>query len=119
MATTNRVHNRPADGVECPYQALGGVICEKCGWVRPRLEVMFVGADDWHGIYIDGLLRYEGHSIPDDEWLSVLKEAGVVVDNKSESDEAYEVIQSYGRCPTTVADWNNTARSIEHTKERG
>jgi hypothetical protein len=61
-----------------------------------------VRADDWAGIYINGDLYFEGHSIPDDVWMNLLDEE--LVDRKVdrsdvESAHAYEVIQGYGRCP--------------------
>lgn len=59
-----------------------------------------VRADDWGGIYINGELHYEGHSIPDFVWIELLRDyAGVKVDTSdSESPWAYEVIRSVG-CP--------------------
>lgn len=61
-----------------------------------------VRADDWAGVYIDGELYLEGHSISDIEWMNLLDKA--LTDRKVdrsdyESDRAYSVIQGYGRCP--------------------
>ena len=74
--------------------------------ILPMNEVVVVRADDWSGIYINGYLQYEGHSIDDDYWISLLKRAGVnIFDDNYESDEAYKVIQNYGRCPQTINEW--------------
>ena len=61
-----------------------------------------VKADDWMGIYINGDLHTEGHSIAHHEWLNIIDELLVdhIVDRSDiESDFAYEVIGNHGRCP--------------------
>ena len=35
-------------------------------------EVVIVNGDDWKGVYIDGKLRYESHSIRPEELLRLL-----------------------------------------------
>ena len=61
-----------------------------------------VRADDWAGIYINGELHFEGHSIPDRVWMDLLDDE--LVDRKIdrsdiESEFAYKVIGDHGRCP--------------------
>ena len=61
-----------------------------------------VSADDWQGIYINGELRFEGHSIPNWVWIEIVDE--LLVDHKVdqtdyESDYAYKIIDDNGRCP--------------------
>lgn len=77
------------------------------------MKVTFVGADDWHGIYVDDALFCEGHRVADFEWLRLLEQAGVTVDDKSETDEAYRVIEGHGRCPQTLTEWNNSVNEGE------
>lgn len=67
-----------------------------------------VRADDWAGIYIDGELHFEGHSIPDVVWMDLIDE--LLVDRKidrsdRESDHAYRVIADTGRCPSSWPDY--------------
>ena len=37
------------------------------------IQVSIANGDDWVGVYVDGRLEYEGHSIPDFEWLNIIK----------------------------------------------
>lgn len=32
----------------------------------------YIDGDDWTAIYVNGVLEYEGHSIPDHSWLGLL-----------------------------------------------
>jgi hypothetical protein len=62
----------------------------------------YVKADDWAGIYINGDLAVEGHSIRDDDWIDLINDLlvdGTVDQTDRESEYAYEVIQAHGRCP--------------------
>ena len=65
------------------------------------MKVTIIRADDWAGVYVDGVLRYEGHSISAWEWSLLLVEAGVQVTDLSERPESYEAIEAAGRCPAT------------------
>lgn len=66
-------------------------------------DYKYVRADDWAGIYINGELECEGHSITDSQWMDLIDE--LLVDRKIdrsdvESAHAYDVIQDrFGRCP--------------------
>lgn len=73
-------------------------------------RITFVQADDWGGVYIDDELYYEGHSTPPHIWIEVLRKAGVTVFDKSESTDAYNVIQAHGRCPQTLGAWSAIAQ---------
>lgn len=73
-------------------------------------RVTVVSADDWAGIYVGDALFTEGHSVPKHEWIELLRRFGVDVQDLSETDEAYKVIEEHGRCPLTLTDWNETAR---------
>lgn len=42
--------------------------------------VKLICADDWHGLYVNGSLAYEGHSIPEDEWIDILRNNGIIAD---------------------------------------
>lgn len=65
------------------------------------MHVTVIRADDWAGIYIDGTLWCEGHSISDYEWTLLLVRAGIQVTDLSERPESYEAIEAAGRCPAT------------------
>ena len=68
--------------------------------VKP-MQVTVIKADDWAGVYIDGALWVEGHTISDFDWLLLLVRAGVQVNDLSERPEAYEAIEAAGCCPPT------------------
>lgn len=40
---------------------------------------------DWTEIYLDGAEVYQGHSVPDDIWIGLLKKAGYKVDERTVS----------------------------------
>lgn len=66
-----------------------------------------VKADDWAGVYINGELDFEGHSIPDWVWMGIIDD--LLADRKidrtdCESDHAYTVIEASGRCPAVWPD---------------
>ena len=68
-------------------------------------DYKYVSADDWCGLYINGELEIEGHSISASEWLDIIDE--LIVDHTvdrtdKESDHAYKVIGDCGRC---LAHW--------------
>lgn len=64
-------------------------------------RLTYVSADDWAGIYVDGQLIEEGHSILPWTWLDLLKRAGVQVLDASETPEAYAKADELGRFPGT------------------
>lgn len=35
-------------------------------------DIVHVWEDDWAGLYVDGVLKHEGHSIRDEDWLELL-----------------------------------------------
>lgn len=45
---------------------------------------------DWYGIYINGRLEYENHSIPDHIWLDIIRKNNYYVEMKT-----FEVIDMY------------------------
>lgn len=63
------------------------------------MKITYLQADDWAGVYVDGKLKFEGHSIDSNEWVILLREAGVEVEDLSETDLSYETIEAHGRCP--------------------
>lgn len=36
-------------------------------------DIVYITANDWEGVYVNGLLDYEGHSIPPCAWKNLLK----------------------------------------------
>lgn len=35
-------------------------------------SLILVSCDDWSAVYVDGEMKYEGHSISDSEWLEII-----------------------------------------------
>lgn len=44
---------------------------------------IYVSTDDWEGIYINGVLEYENHSIPTHVWLDILRKNNYYLDVES------------------------------------
>ena len=59
------------------------------------MKIQLLKTDDWMGVYVDGELKHEGHSIADD---SLLKLAGVETEVKWVMDET-PWDEWGGRCP--------------------
>lgn len=53
-----------------------------------KVSVITCEAGDWTGLYLDGKLFSQGHSIPHFEWLQLLRKLGV---------ETYEFYESDGQ----------------------
>jgi hypothetical protein len=53
-------------------ERLARVNSAEYGECMKKKEVVIVGGDDWEGIYIDGKLVREGHSIDSDDVLEAL-----------------------------------------------
>lgn len=57
-------------------------------------------ADDWVGLYVDGVLHHEGHRVPDFVWVALLSRAGITA-----SERAAIVGDPEGwRCPKSMSD---------------
>lgn len=61
-------------------------------------RVNVVHMEDWAGLYLDGQLEYEGHSIPDFWYLSLLDKLGI--ETKEEWQETLDV----SHLPTRYSD---------------
>ena len=67
-------------------------------------KLTYISADDWCGLYVNGVLLEEGHDI---QWPWVLKE---LLDGKNlytfeeHSHAAYKCIGKYGRCPKNLSE---------------
>lgn len=64
----------------------------------PPMTVRLVSADDWKGLYINGLLKYQGHDIPDFIWLELLKGDVIFFD---EYEGAMDKLMLEGHLPNT------------------
>ena len=64
-------------------------------------DVKFLRGDDWIGLYLDGLLRYEGHSIDYDQLMDFLK---IPFEQRFEWDNDGFWERSGYRCPDTWDD---------------
>ncbi|RWH49571.1 MAG: hypothetical protein E5V72_02010 [Mesorhizobium sp.] len=42
------------------------------------MKIVYARGDDWEGLYIDGELETQGHSISLSELLDIIKEKGVI-----------------------------------------
>lgn len=51
------------------------------------IDVTFARGDDWEGLYVDGVLQQEGHSIPAHDILEWIKDFGEVTISEYESRE--------------------------------
>lgn len=68
-------------------------------------QVIKVTGDDWTGIYIDGRLRAQGHSIPFSELMEALEEYTTHKINFWEELEAdIEWLEGEGYLPDTLAE---------------
>ena len=54
------------------------------------VETVTNESGDWVVLIVDGEVYYEGHSIPTDEWLMLLKKFGLETIEKEISDEEME-----------------------------
>lgn len=68
----------------------------------PKVEVYRV--DEWAGLYQDGQLVYEGHSIPDHEYLALLRDYGVITNDEFIDMPEADVVAYTGRMPNTVRE---------------
>lgn len=59
---------------------------------KPYIELITCESGDWSALRINcgDDFNYEGHSIPDDVWIDLLKELGFEVERKWVSDEEME-----------------------------
>lgn len=62
------------------------------------MKVVFAYADDWEGLYVDGILRCEGHSI---QIEYALKAVGVVMESIRPDQEWLE---ENGSLPVNLSD---------------
>lgn len=50
-------------------------------------KIDYVDGGDWCGVFVDGRLRYEGHSVPTHFMFQLLKELGISVQEHEASEE--------------------------------
>lgn len=60
------------------------------------MEITFVKADDWEGLFVDGVLYIEGHQIRVEDVLDMLVESGQVVDSYESKEVAYAWLEEEG-----------------------
>lgn len=76
-----------------------------------KREVTIVNADDWKGLYIDGKLVFQNHSIRISDLVECLEEAGIKLGfelTEGElTEDGYERIQDEGCLPDDLeeVDW--------------
>lgn len=68
----------------------------------PKVEVYRV--DDWAGLYEDGHLVYEGHSIPDREFLALMRDHGIATHDEFIDRPEADAVAYTGRMPLTVRE---------------
>jgi hypothetical protein len=69
--------------------------------ICPHLKV--VGYDDWYGVYVDGVLAYEGHSV--DPYHLIEASEGLPFTLSEEGGEALgEWLYDQGRLPANYND---------------
>ncbi len=66
------------------------------------MQITLVTLDDWQGLYLDGILEYEGHSIPDFEWMRVLNQEENMFDVDQEWVEVNGLPEYLGDIPHEV-----------------
>ena len=62
-------------------------------------NIVIVNADDWEGLYIDGDLKTEGHSLSLQNVLDILK-----IHTTFRYDVDYEWLEEIGRLPKSLSD---------------
>lgn len=66
-------------------------------------RVVVVAVDDWHGVYLDGVLLHEGHEIPSFAWIDVLLRAGIGVTDLTYKPESEALVEAgAGRYPAHI-----------------
>lgn len=68
----------------------------------PKVEVYRL--DDWAGLYENGVLIYEGHSIRDEDYLAIMRRHGIEVHDEWIDYPEAEVITPGGRMPDTIQE---------------
>lgn len=69
--------------------------------------ITYVSMDDWAGLYINGQLQFEGHSVPAFEWVEAINKVdGPVVAEELSLDDnkVTEWIESLGNLPQNLGD---------------
>jgi len=51
------------------------------------IRISIAQGDDWVGVYVDGKKEFEGHSIPDFEWIDIIRKHF----HEDLIDESYEI----------------------------
>lgn len=64
-------------------------------------EIVLVDGDDWKGIYIDGVVKHQGHSIPTHVWGELL-ETGPYTFREVQADVDW--LSSLGWLPEHLSD---------------
>lgn len=59
-------------------------------------KLTYGDADDWAGIWIDGKIEMQGHSITKWEWLKLLAQGPFDVDDQGDAPWCYEMTNRLG-----------------------
>ena len=51
-----------------------------------KVDLIYDQNGDWAALYVDGVCRFQGHSIRDEDFMSVIKELGAEINDYQESD---------------------------------
>jgi len=70
----------------------------------PRITYVQVEAGDWMGVYVDGILEYEGHSMTVPMLLDVLVRTHILDDVVIDTFWDYKVDEGAGNLPTRAND---------------
>lgn len=67
-----------------------------------KQKVTWLAVDDWHAVYVDGVLIGEqGHSLSPWTWIDVLEALGAAVEDLRYSDIAERWAEEQGRFPSS------------------
>ncbi len=64
-----------------------------------KVDLIYDVGGDWVALYINGVLKYQGHSITDDNWKEILMSLNVQVNDYQEANFA-----DSGSAPMHLAD---------------
>lgn len=68
-------------------------------------KVTWLAVDDWHAIYVDGVLVGEqGHSLSPWTWIEVFNALGVEVEDLRYPEVAEQLAEDLGRFPESWGD---------------
>jgi len=64
-----------------------------------KVDLIYDKNGDWAALYINGVCRFQGHSIRDEDFMSVIKELGAEINDFQESD-----FSALGTAPATLEE---------------